>query len=133
MDYHIYIHSKGEEGASVSPTTPKSPDIATPTKPTAKTKIPKGVKVGAGILAATKIIDKAVSTVVPYVARETGYFETSRQWSNMKAAISVVFNPFGTIMNAFNYSQNLRLENARRDEQRTLLGDSTLTKTIRRI
>lgn len=143
MDYHIYIHSKGGTGGSVSPTMPKQNE--SPTSPKEKSVfgvIRSGVNFlksapSASSLASFyvgyKIVDKAMSFVAPYVSRETGYYEFYRQWSTGRNVINAVLNPIGTVKNFLQYNQNMRLDNMRRDEQRVLLGDSVLSKTIRRI
>lgn len=140
MDYHIYIHSVGD---GTSPTMPKRNE--SPTAPKEKS-VFGAIRSGVNFLKSApsasslasfyvgyKIADKAISFVAPYVSRETGYYEFYRQWSTGRNVINAVLNPIGTVKNFLQYNQNMRLENYKREEQRVLLGDSVLSKQMRRI
>lgn len=136
MDYHIYIHSAN--GGS-NPTKPKETIQPKPTKPKIIEEVEEdsplkefAFKAGAVVVLA-KVAEKAVSAVSSYMSKETGNYVFSRNFNNSLATFKAITNPISTTISFINFEQQARLNNQRSAESRVLMGDSFISKGIRRV
>lgn len=141
MDYNIYIHDK-TGGRGASPTVPNAspnPDTAPRQEGMTDGREMAGAAFeGAGwiavAVAAAKIADAAVTSLLPFQARETGDYSRQYAWNDFKACIGLaadfVKNPIGaayrTAVSVVSIKQNEALEEKRKSQERSLLGDSLI-------
>lgn len=136
MDYHIYIHDK-TNGKTTKATTPRTTGgvNTTPSKASSKESVGSlddtflaTVKTGTAtilaVYAAIKITDKAISTITPFVSRETGDYRFSIGYQNVKTTINNLTHPISWSLNQLTVFQETRLDAQRKEQQRLLLGES---------
>ena len=137
MDYNIYIHDKSDQNGK--PTQPRK-ETESDTAPKADQDAEGGEAAFSGLgwiavaIAAAKVADAAVTTMLPFQARETGDY--SRQYAyndfktGVKLAIGVVTNPVGTAYRSAlavaNLKQTEAIEEKRKSRERSLLGDALI-------
>lgn len=151
-DYNIYIHSASDEsGTSGTPTTAWSKDnegsssksntsgwtnkatqaIGFVQNPDALISkgvgaIAKAVPWVAVAYAAVKLGTKAADTYYNFEVLNTGSYTGQMAWNNVKIAFRAGLTPFSTTMQYIYSSQQMRIENQKRQLNRELLGDSEI-------
>ena len=147
MDYNIYIHDKtsGQSkptqarvggGTNTTPKESASQLQSSDGKLSAASqlfKVGKAGKVAVIMYAAYKIADKVVSTIEPFVTRETGDYRFSVTYNNYKSALGVVLNPIGSVTSYLSYQQEIRLFNQRQEQARMLLGEGSINSASRKV
>lgn len=148
MDYNIYIHDRTSQN---KPTQARTTGGSFTTSKTSETQQTSGFSIGsmvssqkfakfgkfgiaiAVVAAAVKIGDSVVSTIEPFVTRETGDYRFSVAYNNVKSMISAVTNPFQTALSTLTNIQETRLFNQRQEQQRLLIGDSVVNSLTRKV
>lgn len=147
MDYNIYIHDKtsGQSkptqarvggGTNTTPKESASQSQSSDGKLSAASqlfKVGKAGKAAVIMYAAYKITDKVVSTIEPFVTRETGDYRFNVAYNNYKSALGVVLNPVGSVTSYLSYQQEIRLFNQRQEQARMLLGESSINSASRKV
>ena len=147
MDYNIYIHDKtsGQSkptqarvggGTNTTPKESASQSQSSDGKLSAASqlfKVGKAGKTAAIIYAVYKISDKVVSTIEPFVTRETGDYRFSVTYNNYKSALGVVLNPIGSVTSYLSYQQEMRLFNQKQEQSRMLIGESSINSSSRKV
>lgn len=151
-DYNIYIHSaSSNNGTSDSPTTAWSKDnqgsssddntgawvnkatqaigfVQNPDSLIQKGvgAVAKAVPWVAVAYAAVKLGTKAVDTYYNFEVLNTGSYGSQMAWNNVKTALTSALTPFSTTMQYIYSTQQVRIENQKRQLTRELLGDSEI-------
>ena len=147
MDYNIYIHDKtsGQSkptqarvggGTKTTPKESASQSQSSDGKLSAASqlfKVGKAGKTAAIIYAVYKITDKVVSTIEPFVTRETGDYRFNVAYNNYKSALGVVLNPVGSVTSYLSYQQEMRLFNQKQEQSRMLIGESSINSSSRKV
>lgn len=147
MDYNIYIHDKtsGQSkptqarvsgGTNTTPKESASQSQSSDGKLSAASqlfKVGKAGKTAAIIYAVYKITDKVVSTIEPFVTRETGDYRFNVAYNNYKSALGVVLNPVGSVTSYLSYQQEMRLFNQKQEQSRMLIGESSINSSSRKV
>ena len=151
-DYNIYIHSMDGEGGGASqngtptfnPTAPwgsqesggggsdsqqlskESPNFIADAKKTAKVAMKNPwIAVAYAIIKTAYTITKTVSE---FDSIQTGNFRMTNNFHNYEAAKSAVFHPISTTIQTLKTMQLNKIEDQRREMQRSLLGDSEINR-----
>lgn len=155
-DYNIYIHNVNGDSNSSSPTKAWKKTQDSPTKAwdagietadasemvsdsTSSVSALKGIgaavkshPVVAAAIVVTTLTLKAIDTITPFVARETGDYTWSVFWGNAKNTINSVLKPFSTAHGFAENYQETKIFNKAQEQQRLLIGESYTNSTIRR-
>lgn len=156
-DYNIYIHSATNLGGQENPTKAWSREktqqtdawtndysgyqesyndnngITDELKNKGISALAKAVPAVAIAIAIYKTAVKVVSTIEPYITRESGDYRFQTGLNNYKAGSSMIFNPSSTVLNAMSYFQEVRIFNKGQEQQRLLLGDSFINSYSRKV
>lgn len=156
-DYNIYIHSATNLGGQDNPTKAWSQQNLQQTEAwnndysgyqqtyNSNTELPdylknrgidalkKAIPAVAIAIAVYKIANKIVSTIEPFITRESGDYRFQTGYSNFKVGMGMIFNPSGTALNALTYFQENRIFNRGQEQQRLLLGDSFINSYSRKV
>jgi len=151
MDYNIYIHDKtsgqskptqARVGGGTN-TTPKESASQSGNTQIAGALAKYGSAFlkygGSGLIVNAvfkemyRITDKVVSTIEPFVTRETGDYRFNVTFNNVKAVLLAVNNPAGSLMNYATYQQEIRLFNQRQEQARMLLGEGSINSASRKV
>lgn len=154
-DYNIYIHSDLSSSGS-SPTKPWSKSKSSSTNPwdsddNYSSNILKEVSKANGVimnpdslistgigaltkavpwvalaLVLVKSVDNVASFCINYNTLETGDYRDSIAFSNFKANMGWILKPFSTSWNELQAQNKYRVDNYKKDQQRSLLGDSVI-------
>jgi len=76
--------------------------------------------------AIVKVVDKAITTISDFNTRETGDYSFKMSYNNMKSSMGVALNPIKGILDYTKSSQEMRIENDKRQQAIQLLGDNSL-------
>lgn len=95
------------------------------------TKAAQNVPVVALIVQAVKLVDKLITTTIDTASSQTGYWQYSTGWNNLKNAVGYVLNPGAIVKNWATYQLQNRKANIQSEEQSKLLGYSA-GRNIRR-
>lgn len=145
MDYNIYIHDKTSNQSK--PTQPRVSGSANVVPKTAQGqkasgqvanysqlfKVGKAGKAAAILYATYKISDSIISTIEPFVTRETGDYRFNVTYNNVKSALSAVLNPIGAVKGYLTYNQEIRLFNQKQEQQRLLIGEKITNSSNRKV
>ena len=144
-DYNIYIHSLGGE-TQQSQTTPwnqnengqmqpwKSTDESinkneSPENLANAGKVASIAKVAPWVAIAFAVVKTAYSitkTTAEFVALETGDFRVTNAFHDYEAGKNAIFHPISNTVQSIKTLRINRIENQRREMQRSLLGDSEI-------
>lgn len=157
MDYNIYIHNVNGSSTDSSPTKAWSPSEESQTKAWSttttqafqedvatvkglnpmeiadkgKTALAKSHPAVAIAIAVVALSIKLTDALTAYYAKETGNYSNEKRWNNIKATASAMFNPFGVVRSYILQSQETRLYNAKAEQERLLIGESTINQRMR--
>lgn len=78
-----------------------------------------------------KLADKVMTTGFNHLETYTGHYEYSLELNNFKTALHNVMNPIGTFMKVLHRQYQFKLQNQRLDQERTLVGNSILSTSVK--
>lgn len=77
------------------------------------------------------ITNKVLTLGSSYVETYTGFYEFATEYNNFKTVVSNILNPVGVFLKEAHRSYQFRLQNEKIEQTRTLVGNSTLTTTVK--
>ena len=146
MDYNIYIHD--ETSNSAKPTQPRQGGNANTAPKKKESQEEKEAKKDAAIeqaaktkfgkvmlalYAVGKVTKGVVSSMIPFITRETGDYRFATAWNNTWQSIKNYTNPISYAMGAITYKQETMLANQRLEQERLLVGDSFINDSSRKM
>lgn len=152
-DYNIYIHANGSDGFSsqtkpwdnqndggngfttarnaLNKTYSFTQSGFTSYAETGVSQLSKVFPAIALGVAVAKIGDKIMTAGFSHLETYTGHYEYSMEWNNFKTAINNVLNPIGSILKVVRRQYQFNLQNQRLDQERTLIGNSILSTSVK--
>lgn len=155
-DYKIYIHSYAEGGGTTAPTKPwdnqpsngeTSPfevaeNAIQKTQQFATSGFSSAANTGVATLSrafpavalavvAAKVAESILTTGFQHVETYTGHYEYSMGFNNFKTAVSNAFNPMGVWFKNMHREYQFNLQNKRIEQERTLVGNSILSISVK--
>lgn len=80
----------------------------------------------ASAMAIAKVAEQIVETAIPFYTGYTGDYRVSMNYANLKAAISAIKNPYGTIMQYATRQMEVYRQNLKTTQERMLTGNSII-------
>lgn len=151
MDYNIYIRNIGDRGDPISPWKPSEgkttawgseavreveQSVGIASNPSSLLNMGIGyLKKAIPAIGLALLVTKAASAVFQtsktLTIAETGDYRMGFQASQARQVINNIFSPFSSVSNSLRAEQSYKLDEQRKDQTASLLGDSTINQMRR--